>query len=111
MHPFSILALGIFVAGYITARWDLVTRLYDLAIFAWDHGVVVSVAELLALRGQVLIIFVQARTAKGFAILSIFFFLFIIPVERLASRETQLVGEHCWAPLDTTNIFAAPKVW
>jgi hypothetical protein len=42
MHPFSILALAIFVAGYITARWDLVTRLYDLAIFAWDHGVVVS---------------------------------------------------------------------
>jgi phosphatidylinositol glycan class Q protein len=42
MHPFSILALGIFVAGYITARWDLVTRLYELAIFAWDHGVVVS---------------------------------------------------------------------
>ena len=43
MHPFSILTLGIFVAGYITARWDLVTRLYELAIFAWDHGVVVSV--------------------------------------------------------------------
>lgn len=41
MHPFSILTLAIFVAGYITARWDLVTRLYDLAIFAWDHGVVV----------------------------------------------------------------------
>jgi hypothetical protein len=41
MHPFSILTLGIFVAGYITARWDLVTRLYELAIFAWDHGVVV----------------------------------------------------------------------
>ena len=41
MHPFSILTLGIFVAGYITARWDLVTRLYELTIFAWDHGVVV----------------------------------------------------------------------
>jgi hypothetical protein len=38
----------------------------------------------------------QARTAKGFVILSIFFFLFIIPVERLASRETQLVGEYTW---------------
>ncbi|KIN00834.1 hypothetical protein OIDMADRAFT_179708 [Oidiodendron maius Zn] len=71
MHPFSVLTLAIFVAGYITARWDLVTRLYELAIFAWDHGVV-------------------TRTAKGFAILSIFFFLFIIPVERLASRETDL---------------------
>lgn len=41
MHPFSSLTIGIFVAGYITARWDLVTRLYELAIFAWDHGVVV----------------------------------------------------------------------
>ena len=41
MHPVSILTFGIFLAGYITARWDLVTRLYELAIFAWDHGVVV----------------------------------------------------------------------
>lgn len=41
MHPFSVLTVGIFVAGYITARWDLVTRLYELAIFAWEHGVVV----------------------------------------------------------------------
>lgn len=41
MHPFSVLTLGIFVAGYTTARWDLVTRLYELAIFAWDHGVIV----------------------------------------------------------------------
>ncbi|RYP19524.1 hypothetical protein DL767_009622 [Monosporascus sp. MG133] len=40
MHPFSILTLAIFVAGYITARWDLVTRLYELAIFAWDKGVI-----------------------------------------------------------------------
>ncbi|KAG9245852.1 hypothetical protein BJ878DRAFT_330945 [Calycina marina] len=42
MHPFSFIALGIFVAGYITARWDLTTRLYELAIFARDHGVVVG---------------------------------------------------------------------
>ena len=42
MHASLILTLAIFVAGYITARWDLVTRLYDLAIFAWDHGVVVG---------------------------------------------------------------------
>ena len=41
MHPFSILAFAIFVAGYTTARWDLVTRLYELAIFAWDYGVIV----------------------------------------------------------------------
>jgi phosphatidylinositol glycan class Q protein len=49
MHPFSVLALAIFVAGYITARWDLVTRLYELAIFAWDHGVVVGCTPCAAL--------------------------------------------------------------
>jgi hypothetical protein len=97
MHPFSILTLAIFVAGYITARWDLVTRLYELAIFAWDHGVVVSAVEVLAQQDQLLTCFLQTRTAKGFAILSVFFFLFIIPVERLASRETHLVGEHSHA--------------
>lgn len=47
MHPFSILTLGIFVAGYITARWDLVTRLYELTTFAWDHGVVVILLALI----------------------------------------------------------------
>lgn len=46
MHPVSVLTLGIFLAGYITARWDLVTRLYELAIFAWDHGVIVRSAAL-----------------------------------------------------------------
>ena len=47
MHPFSVLTLGIFIAGYTTARWDLVTRLYELAIFAADHGVVVSHVNLI----------------------------------------------------------------
>ena len=42
MHPFSVLTVVIFIAGYITARWDLVTRLYELAIFAVDHGIVVG---------------------------------------------------------------------
>lgn len=42
MNPVSVLTFGIFLAGYITARWDLVTRLYELAIFAWDHGVIVQ---------------------------------------------------------------------
>jgi hypothetical protein len=46
MHPFSSLTIGIFVAGYITARWDLVTRLYELALFAWDHGVIVGIFSL-----------------------------------------------------------------
>ena len=41
MHAFSILAWAIFVAGYITARWDLVTRVCELWTFAWDYGVVV----------------------------------------------------------------------
>lgn len=71
MHPFSVLTLGIFVAGYTTARWDLVTRLYELAIFAWDYGVV-------------------TRAARGFAVLSLFFALIFIPVERLATREARL---------------------
>lgn len=53
MHPFSILTLGIFVAGYITARWDLVTRLYELAIFAIDHGVVVSHYFRLTIYGEI----------------------------------------------------------
>ena len=46
MHPFSVLTVGIFVAGYITARWDLITQLYKLAVFAWDHGVVVMLCLL-----------------------------------------------------------------
>ena len=44
MHAFSSLTIGIFVAGYITARWDLVAKVYDLAVFAWDRGVVVIAA-------------------------------------------------------------------
>ncbi|KAF2868971.1 phosphatidylinositol glycan, class Q [Massariosphaeria phaeospora] len=71
MRGFSIVTLGIFVAGYSTARWDLVTRLYELAIFAWDHAVV-------------------TRAAKGFAVLSVFFFLVFLPFERIAALETDL---------------------
>lgn len=71
MHPFSIVTLGIFVAGYSTARWDLVTQLYELAIFAWNHGVV-------------------TRAAKGFAILSVFFVLLFIPIYRFAAYEADL---------------------
>ncbi|RMD42385.1 hypothetical protein DV735_g2734, partial [Chaetothyriales sp. CBS 134920] len=71
MHPFSSLAIGIFVAGYITARWDLVTRLYELAFFAWDHGVF-------------------ARVAKAFTLLSVVFVLVAIPIDRLAAHEASL---------------------
>jgi hypothetical protein len=73
MHPFSIVTIDIFVAGYSTARWDLVTRLYELALFAWDHGVV-------------------TRTAKGFALLSLLFVLIILPIARIATQETDLVS-------------------
>ena len=76
MPAFSIVTLGIFIAGYSTARWDLTTRLYELAIFAWDHGVV-------------------TRAAKGFAVLSLFFFLLVLPFVRLATEETDLVGTAC----------------
>ncbi|KAB5526369.1 phosphatidylinositol glycan, class Q [Coniochaeta sp. 2T2.1] len=71
MHPFSVLTAGIFVAGYITARWDLVTRLYELAIFAWDYGVI-------------------TRAARGFGVLTLVFLLIFIPVERLATREAHV---------------------
>ncbi|PNS21248.1 hypothetical protein CAC42_1027 [Sphaceloma murrayae] len=74
MHPFSVLTLSIFVAGYITARWDLVTRLYELAIFAWDHSV-------------------WTRAAKGFVILSLFFFILVIPVKKIADIELQVHPE------------------
>ncbi|KAJ4170560.1 pig-Q [Fusarium solani] len=72
MHPFSVLTLGIFVAGYITARWDLVTRLYELAIFAWENGVV-------------------TRATKAFAALTILFLAVFAPTVLLATQETNLV--------------------
>ncbi|KAH3958719.1 hypothetical protein HBI56_209320 [Parastagonospora nodorum] len=71
MHAFSILTLGIFVAGYSTARWDLTTRLYELAIFAWDHGVI-------------------TRAAKGFGLLTVVFVVLVLPFAHLAAQETEL---------------------
>jgi len=96
MHPFSILTLGIFVAGYITARWDLVTRLHELAIFAWDYGVVVGLCfcpiNCARVANRVTRITAkQSRAAKGFAALTLVFLLVFIPVERLATREANLV--------------------
>lgn len=72
MHPFSIVTFAIFVAGYGTARWDLATRLYELAIFAWDKGVI--------LRG-----------AQGFALLTVAFLVVLLPVQHLANLEAELV--------------------
>lgn len=37
-----LLAIVVFISGYITARFSLITQAIDLAYFAWDHGVVVS---------------------------------------------------------------------
>lgn len=73
MHAISVLTLGIFLAGYITARWDLVSQLIELAIFAWERGVF-------------------TRAAKGFAVLTIFFLLLLIPIERIANKEAELVS-------------------
>lgn len=85
MHAFSILTLGIFVAGYSTARWDLTTRVYELAIFAWDHGVV-------------------ARAAKGLGLLSVVFFILVLPVAQLAIRETDLVSHDVICALGEADI-------
>jgi len=71
MHPFSVLTLAIFVAGYTTARWDLVTRLYELAIFAWDKGVIV-------------------RAAQGFVSLTILFLAIFLPVRHIAQKAADL---------------------
>lgn len=88
MHPFSIVTLGIFIAGYSTARWDLVTQLYELAIFAWNHGVVVCRSSQL---GQLVTNAIeQTRAAKGFGILSAFFVLLVIPIYRFAVHEADL---------------------
>ncbi|KAI1192923.1 N-acetylglucosaminyl transferase component [Nemania serpens] len=71
MHPFSVLTLAIFVAGYITARWDLVTRLYELAVFAWVNGVI-------------------SRITLGCAFLSFAFLLLFVPAQHIARSEADL---------------------
>ena len=34
-------AIIVFIAGYITARYAVITQAVELAKFAWEHGVVV----------------------------------------------------------------------
>ena len=111
MHPVSVLTFGIFLAGYITARWDLVTRLYELAIFAWDHGVIVRTTPTPRHYYSMLTTDAQTRAAKGFAILSIFFILFLIPIERIAARESELVGDIAVrsAKVKRPDIFQHPR--
>jgi phosphatidylinositol N-acetylglucosaminyltransferase subunit Q len=84
MHPISVVTFGIFLAGYITARWDLVSQLIELAVFAWERGVI-------------------TRAAKGFAVLSIFFLVLLIPIERIANKEAELVGTSCAGESDAQD--------
>lgn len=90
MHAFSIVTIGIFVAGYATARWDLTTCLYELAIFAWDYGVVV-------------------RAAKAFALLSVLFLVLVLPIARIAVQVTDLVSNNEERAANTRLISPAPK--
>lgn len=70
MYPSAVvLSVGVFVAGWISARYDLPLRLYELALFAWYHDVLV-------------------RSVYGFAGLSLFFVAFAGPVAFLAVKET-----------------------
>jgi phosphatidylinositol N-acetylglucosaminyltransferase subunit Q len=108
MHPFSVLTLAIFVAGYITARWDLVTRLYELTVFAWDKGVIVSRAIAVPLprrsvpsllppettlmqKNMMLTLQMQLRAAQGLAFLTLVFLAIFIPVQHIARKEADLV--------------------
>ena len=98
MHPVSVLTCTIFFAGdaaifprvltfkaaiyqqplthgdtgYLTARGDLITRLASLALFAWEKDVLL-------------------RAAYGSLLLSVFFLLLLIPIDRIAAREAELV--------------------
>ncbi|TGZ84269.1 Gpi1-domain-containing protein [Ascodesmis nigricans] len=72
MRPL-LLAIIIFIAGYFTARYSLITQVIDLSISAWERGVV-------------------GRATKAFLILSIFFFLFCIPIERIVARDPSVVS-------------------
>lgn len=118
MHPFSILTLGIFIAGYITARWDLVTRIYELAVFAWEYGVIVRGTGSLgpcinASWGSFAdICRSQSRAAYGFGALTVLFSFIFIPVYWISSFEAHLVCSACFlfyiyfsypAPSDTTR--------
>ncbi|KAL2194845.1 putative N-acetylglucosaminyl-phosphatidylinositol protein [Corynascus similis CBS 632.67] len=79
-------------SGYITARWDLVTRLYELAIFAWNYGVV-------------------TRAAKGFAVLSLVFLCIFLPVERLATHNDGLMRVFWPADLPRSDLRGVVVGW
>lgn len=107
MHPVSILTVFIFLAGYISARWDLFQQLIELSVFAWDHSVIVRLRPHSALYHAFQHTNLQSKTraAKGFAILSIFFILILIPIERIAAREAELVS----LPAVTVTVTTLPK--
>ncbi|KAK6345125.1 phosphatidylinositol N-acetylglucosaminyltransferase subunit gpi1 [Orbilia javanica] len=71
MHPSLTLTFIVFVAGYITARFSLVSRAFEFLVFAWESGVF-------------------GRVVKGVALLTLLFIILLIPLERIAARETRL---------------------
>ncbi|KAK6543162.1 phosphatidylinositol N-acetylglucosaminyltransferase subunit gpi1 [Orbilia ellipsospora] len=71
MHPSLTLTFIVFVAGYITAQFSLISRAFELLVFAWENGAF-------------------GRALKAAAILTFIYFIILIPLERIAARETRL---------------------
>ncbi|KAK6359615.1 phosphatidylinositol N-acetylglucosaminyltransferase subunit gpi1 [Orbilia brochopaga] len=71
MHPSLTLTFIVFVAGYITAQFSLISRSFELLVFAWENGVF-------------------GRALKGLALLTFLFSLILVPLGIIAGRETRL---------------------
>ncbi|KAF3121964.1 phosphatidylinositol N-acetylglucosaminyltransferase subunit gpi1 [Orbilia oligospora] len=71
MHPSLTLTFIVFVAGYITARFSLVSRAFEFLVLAWKSGVF-------------------GRVLQGVVLLTLLFILILVPLERIAARETRL---------------------
>ncbi|KAI5793824.1 phosphatidylinositol glycan, class Q [Peziza echinospora] len=66
-----LLAVSLFVAGYITAQYSLLQHLTTIVKFAWNNGVV-------------------WRAFLGLLGLSLGFALFLLPLAGIAEREVRL---------------------
>lgn len=71
MFALFLIATGLFVAGYITARYSLIAVVSHFSVRAWEDGVL-------------------GRLGKGFIALTVLFALLVWPIERIASREVLL---------------------
>lgn len=61
-----VLTIVVFIAGYITARFSLITQAIDLSYFAWDHGVLVRLFhESLGLKSLISPPVLQAHSCIG----------------------------------------------